>query len=388
MAAPPVAFVGGTVYASADEPPVLDGVVLMKDGKVAAVGPRSVAVPHGFEIVDCSGCTIVPGLRNGHVHFFERKWSSAAEIPAPELESQLQDTFSRYGFTSVFDLSSSWENTRSLRERIESGEIAGPRIRSTGEGLVSPGAAPSDTVMRMMGVMPTPMPEVGDVAQAVSAAKALLEKGADGIKLFVQGAASGAPAFSAEIISAVAEEAHRAGKLVFAHPATGDDVLTAIRGGVDVIAHTTPHSGVWNDAIYEAVRERKAALTPTLALWKYVARHDRRSAQDQIMETASGQVRGWIAAGGIVLFGTDLGAVDPEPLPEYELMEAAGLNFPQILASLTSRPSTLFGDADEVSRIAAGAAADLVIVRGDPATDIRALANVRFTLRVGRLLYS
>ena len=241
MPSPPVAFVGGTVYASADEPPVLDGVVLVKDGKIAATGRRSVAVPHGFEIVDCSGCTIVPGLWNNHVHFFERKWASASEIPAPELASQLQQAFSRYGVTSVFDLSSPWENTRDIRERTELGEVAGPRIRSAGEGLVSPGALPSETVMRMMGVMPTPMPEVRDAAQAVDATKTLLKKGADGIKLFVQGAPSGAPAFSAEIISAVAEEAHRAGELVFAHPATGDDVLTALRGGVDVIAHTTPH---------------------------------------------------------------------------------------------------------------------------------------------------
>jgi imidazolonepropionase-like amidohydrolase len=384
----PLALVGGTVYTSAQEPPLRDGVVLVKDGKIAAAGPRSIAVPHAFEIVDCSDCTIVPGLWNSHVHFFERKWSAVNEIPAPELARQLQDTYSRFGFTRVFDLSSPRENTRNLRDRIESGEIAGPRIRSAGEGLVSPGARPSETVMRMMGVVPTSLPEVADAAQAVQATKALLEKGVDAIKMFAQGAASGAPTFSVEIISAVAEEAHRAGKLVFAHPATGDDVLSALRGGVDVIAHTTPHSGPWSDAIFEAVRERRVALTPTLALWQYFARHDRLSAQERIMETASGQLRGWIAAGGAVLFGTDLGAVDPDPLPEYELMEAAGMNFPQILASLTSMPAIIFGDADEAGRIAAGCEADIVIVRGDPAADIRALANVRFTLRAGRILYS
>ena len=217
----PLALVGGAVHSSADEPPLRDGVVLVKDGKIVATGPRSVAVPFGFEIIDCSGCTIVPGLWNSHVHFFERKWAAAAEISAPELGRQLQDTFSRYGFTNAFDLSSPWENTRSLRERIESGEVAGPRIRSTGEGLVSPGALPPDTVMRMMGVMPAPMPEIADVAQAVTAAKALLKKGADGIKLFVQAPASSGSAFSVEIVSAVAQEAHRAGKRVFAHPATG-----------------------------------------------------------------------------------------------------------------------------------------------------------------------
>ncbi|HEX5274110.1 MAG TPA: amidohydrolase family protein [Candidatus Rubrimentiphilum sp.] len=386
MKASPLALVGGTVYGSAAEAPFRDGVVLLSDGKVLAAGARSVAVPHGFEILDCSGCTIVPGFWNSHVHFFERKWSAAAGIPAPELERQLHETFSRYGFTHVFDLSSLWENTHGLRERIESGEVAGPAIRSTGEGLLSPGALPSETVTRMMGIMPTPMPEVADTAQAVAAARALLENGADGIKLFVQPAASGAPAFSTEIIAAVAKEAHRAGKPVFAHPAAGDDVLTALRGGVDVIAHTTPHSGAWNDEIFEAVRERKVALTPTLALWKYFARHDRLSAQEQIVETACAQLRGWIAAGGAVLFGTDLGAVGPNPLPEYELMEEAGMSFDQILASLTSTPAQLFGGGERLGRIAPGYEADITVLRRDPA-GARAFAGVRLTLRSGVVVY-
>ncbi len=387
MRASPLALVGGTVYMSAHDAPLRDGVVLLKDGKIVAAGPRSVAVPHGCEILDCSGCTVLPGLSNSHVHFFERKWSAATEIPAPELTRQLQDTFSRYGFTSVFDLSSPWENTRALRRRIESGEVAGPRIRSTGAGLVSPGALPSETVMRMMSVMPTTMPEVADAAQAAEATKALLGAGVDAIKLFVQRAASEASAFSVEIISAVVEEAHRAGKPVFAHPATGDDVLAALRGGVDVIAHTTPHSGPWSEAIFEAARERNVALTPTLTLWKYFARHDRVSEQDQITNAALGQLRAWIAAGGTVLFGTDLGAIDPDPSDEYALMEAAGMSFAQILASVTRTPAQFFGDADRLGRIAPGYEADLTVLRGDPAANIGALADVRLTLRGGRRSY-
>ncbi len=388
MNASPLALVGGTVYSSAHDAPVRDGVVLVKNGKIAAVGPRSVAVPHGSEIVDCSDSTIVPGLWNSHIHFFERKWASAAEIPAPELERQLQETFSRYGFTCVFDLSSLWKNTRVLRERIESGDVAGPRIRSTGEGFVSLGALPSETVTRMMGIMPTPLPEVADTTRAVDAAKKLLKNGADGIKLFVQGAASGAPAFSVELVSAVVEEAHRAGKPVFAHPATGGDVLTALRGGVDVIAHTTPHSGSWSEAIFAALRERKVALTPTLTLWKYFARHDRLSAQGQIVATAAEQLRGWIEAGGTVLFGTDLGAVDYDPCEEYTLNKAAGMRFQQILASLTAAPAEFFGDEHQLGRIAPGYTADIAVLRGDPGADIRALANVRLTLRDGRAIYS
>src|SRR5258705_295589 len=125
------ALVGGTVYVSPADDPIRGGVVLIDDGTIAEVGTSP--PPPNVTALDCSGLTVPAGFWNSHVHFFERKWADAAAIPAPELAAQLRDTFTRYGFTSVFDLSSSWENTRRLRQRIESGEVAGPRIRSTGE---------------------------------------------------------------------------------------------------------------------------------------------------------------------------------------------------------------------------------------------------------------
>jgi imidazolonepropionase-like amidohydrolase len=382
-----LALVGGTIYASPADKPIRDGVVLICDGKIAAVGIRSeLPVPPDVEALDCSNCTITAGFWNSHVHFFERKWADAGSIPAPELAHQLQEMLTRYGFTSVFDLSSLWKNTRKLRERIESGEVAGPRMRSTGEGLVSPGALPPEQVTGMMGVMKTPLPEVADPAQAVAAAKTLLEDGVDGVKLFIKGGPSHA-AFSAETIRAVGEEAHRRGKPVFVHPTSGDDVLKAIANGVDIIAHTTPHSGPWDRAILSDLRERRTALTPTLTLWKYFMRHDRVSSQENITDTALKQLQSWIAAGGTVLFGTDLGAVDYDPAEEYALMALGGMNFTAILASLTTAPAEQFGETERLGRIAAGLQADLTILRGDPLADIRALADVRQTLRDGRIMF-
>src|SRR5437016_11454385 len=118
-----LALVGGTIYVSPTEEPIRNGVVLINinDGKLAGVGTRSqVKIPQTAQVVDCAGRTITAGFWNSHVHFMERKWADVATIPAPELEQQLQDMLMRYGFTSVFDLSSMWENTRLLRDRIES----------------------------------------------------------------------------------------------------------------------------------------------------------------------------------------------------------------------------------------------------------------------------
>src|SRR4051794_3211078 len=152
----PLALIGGTA-----------GVVLMEGEKIAAVG--DVELPPDVEKLDCSGLTITAGFHNSHVHFFERKWSDATTIPAPELARQLRDTFLRFGFTTVFDLGSDAANTRIIRDRIASGEVDGPRIFTTGAGLVPKGMMPPDVVLNLMGVMKFPFPEIASASDATAA---------------------------------------------------------------------------------------------------------------------------------------------------------------------------------------------------------------------------
>jgi imidazolonepropionase-like amidohydrolase len=380
------ALVGATIYVSPTEPPIRDGVVLVQNEKIVAVGPRAqMQFPETAHVLDCFGLTITAGLWNSHVHFFERKWTDAATIPAPELTRQLQDMLTRYGFTSVFDTGSSWENTRRLRDRIDSGEVQGPKIRSTGPGLVPPGAFPSDLVLSLMGLMKFPAPEIADPAQAADATKKLLDEGVDAIKLFAS--AQRGPTLSEATFQAAANEAHRANKPVFVHPNNATDVLTAVRGGVDIVAHTTPHSGPWDDTLLTTMKDHHVALTPTLTLWKYYARHDRLSAQEKITATEVNQLRSWLSAGGEVLFGTDLGAVEYDPSEEYALMSQAGVTFAQILASLTTAPASRFGAAKNLGRIAPGFQADLAIFQKDPAASLQALSQVKYTLRAGKIIY-
>ena len=87
------------------------------------------------------------------------------------------------------------------------------------------------------------------------------------------------------------------------------------------------------------------------------------------------------------MFGTDLGAVDPDPSEEYALMGEAGMDFERVLASLTTAPATRFGAASRSGRVAPGMDADLVLFGGDPEVSLEALADVRLTLRAGRVVY-
>jgi len=380
---------GGTIYAGPMDDPIANGVVVVRDGKIADVGRHgSVSVPEGAKTVDCSGLTVAAGFWNSHVHFMERKWADAANLPAPEIAVQLEAMLTRYGFTSVFDTGSPWENTRRLRERIESGEIPGPRIRSTGEGLLGKGWLPPEAVLRTLGVMLFPLPEVTDAADARAAAVKILDGGTDGLKLFAAAQFPPYATLPAEAIRAAVDEAHRRGKPVFVHPTTREGLLAAVAGGVDVVAHTTPQSGPWDRTVVDAMRQANVALIPTLKLWRYLLRHDRASLGDTQTRTSVGQLRAWLEAGGLVLFGTDVGGVDDyDPSDEYALMAEAGMTYRQILASLTTTPAERFGESDRRGRIAPGLAADLVVLDGDPSRDVRAFAGVRHTIRDGEVIY-
>ena len=233
--------------------------------------------------------------------------------------------------------------------------------------------------------METPLPEVRTAAQAGELAKRLLEKGVDGIKLFASSPRG--PLLAAGSIEAAVAVAHAAGRPVFVHPNTADDALVAMRAGADVVAHTTPRSGAWAETLLSEVRARPCALVPTLKLWHDLFRHDRVSVRERFVQIAIVQMRAWIEAGGTVLFGTDLGAVDCDPTCEYTLMADAGMTFDGILASLTTAPAARFGCAERLGRVAPGLQADLVLLNADPSRRIENLAAVSATMRAGEFIY-
>jgi imidazolonepropionase-like amidohydrolase len=130
-------------------------------------------------------------------------------------------------------------------------------------------------------------------------------------------------------------------------------------------------------------------LIPTLKLWTHELSHDRNSARDAFVARGIAQLRAWVAAGGAVLFGTDVGYMgDYDPSDEYALMARASMTPRQILASLTTAPCERFGESAHRGRIAVGLAADLTVLDGDPLQDVRAFAGVRYTIRDGRVIFT
>ena len=385
-----LALTGAKIYPSPSEPAIDNGTVVVHDGQILAVGPAStIKIPRTATVMNCQGLTITAGFWNSHVHVFTPGLIDARDSGAKELNAQLETMFNRWGFTTVFDLSSVLDNTLALRSRIESGELRGPRILTVGEPIwtIEPVYARDFLAKNHISTAHIQTPE-----QAVALVRDHAAKGANGIKLFTgsyqgQGKVALLPV---AVARAAVEEAHRHGLPVFAHPQNVDGVEVAISNGVDVLAHTVPQSPPWTPDFILRLQRAHLALIPTLTLFDFEARkeNDSDSEREAWIAKMVAELRAYSQAGGEILFGTDIGYIDHyDTTMEFTLMSQAGMNYRDILASLTTNPARRFAHSDRTGRIAKGADADLVVLNADPAQDITAFAKVHDTIRKGNFIY-
>jgi imidazolonepropionase-like amidohydrolase len=375
-------LVGGRVYASPDAAPIPAAVVRIEGGRITAVGPADkVVVPDGTPTLDCKGLAIVAGFQNSHVHFTDpARWSDAASRSASRLTADLQEMLTQYGFTTVVDTASDLANTLALRRRIESGEVKGPRIMTSGAALY-----PADGVpYYVRDVVPPeiartlPQPAVPEAAARV--VRTQLAAGADLVKLFTGSWVKRGTVkpMQLDVATAAVREADRLGKPVFAHASNVAGLEVAIRSGVDVLAHPIDDTRGLTRGHLEQLVARRVGVVPTLALF--------RGDHDVIDE-----LRDFARLGGDVLFGTDTGYLPNfDTADEFRLMAAAGLGWREILASLTTTPARRFGEAGVRGRVAAGMMADLTVLAGTPTVDVlepESFARVRYTIRAGRVIY-
>ena len=135
---------------------------------------------------------------------------------------------------------------------------------------------------------------------------------------------------------------------------------------------------------------RKMSVIPTFKLWRYELLKENVPAEviDKLIGSTLQELRNFMAAGGQVLFGTDVGYMhEYDPTDEYVYMSQAGMTPMQILATLTTAPATRWKEEKRRGRLVPAADADLVVLAGDPADDVRNFARVRCTIRGGKPIY-
>ena len=372
---------------------VEDATVVLADGKVKALGPSaSVRVPPGARRVDGSGQTVLPGFWNVHVHLTDPRFKGAAEQTDATLGQSCREMLTSRGFTSVVDLGSLPANTEAVQRRATT--VGCPRIITVATSLFPAHAVPI-YVSQEIGeeeAAKLPQPATAEEAKRIVEESVRLRPGAKALKLFtgtwLGGSRTGL--MDLAVVKGATAAAHRHGLVIFAHPQTAEGLEAALSGGVDVLAHTDPDAGPWSPELVRRLLARHMALVPTLSLNRVITDQSQMSAavRDQFIAAGKEQLRAFSAAGGEVLFGTDVGFL-PEKDTDEEVrhMSEAGMDWRAILVSLTTAPARRMKDTAR-GALAVGAPADLVLVEGDPRADVQALTRVRGTWVAGKSVFS
>jgi imidazolonepropionase-like amidohydrolase len=388
-----LAIVGAQVFPAPDAAPIADATVWVRDGRIAAVGPRdTVTLPVGAQIIDGRGSSVTAGFWNSHVHLMSPPFHQPDAQPAPMLQQALRERFGQWGFTTLFDIGSLPGDVLALRARMARGDVQGPRLLTVDMPFYPEHGTPI-YVRALWEQTRTRSAEVATPAAARERANAQITAGADGVKVFtgaIVGGAQGVLPMRVEVASAAVGAAHVHGKPAFAHPTNLAGLEVALDSGVDVLAHTAPDAGPWSAELVARLKADDVALVPTLSLFDAHLRQE--GVPDAVVQrfvgNAQQQVEAMVSGGGQVLFGTDAGYTEVyDTRLEYRLMAGAGMDWRQILTSLTTAPAQRFGQASERGRIAEGYAADLVVLGSDPQQSPEALADVRMTIVDGRIIH-
>lgn len=404
----------GRVITDARKPAIGPGVVAVRDGRIIGVGaagaaPASLGVQPGEKVttIDLGARTLLPGLIDAHTHIAGDPGGKFWEDVTlnPRLDMMVGAKNARLtleaGFTTVRDLGAAPDSAQALRDGIARGLIPGPRMLVTGPAIsIIGGHADASNgfnsliaqSLRAQGGKTCTGPE--ECAKRVREASA---EGVDWIKITATGGVLSQQArglglhFSQAEMDAIVATATSLGLKVAAHAHGADGVLGAVRAGVTSIDHGT----FIDDAGAKLMKEKGAYLVPTLMPAKQYMEAKPGTytpvVQAKIDERLAALGKNIALAkrvGVPIAFGTDSG-VYPHGRngEEFAMMVQYGKMTPQeALASSLVTAAEMMGIQNEAGVLAAGRAADVIAVEGDPLTDAASLTRVSFVMARGKVI--
>ena len=375
---------------------VSPATIVVEDGKIAAINP--VTPPDGATI-DLGDLTLLPGLMDAHTHltFAIEPGFETAPVRKTAADEALRGASNARatllaGFTTVRNLGSGGFSDVSLKDAIDKGWVAGPRIIAAGHSLGVTGGH-CDATGFAPGILELgPEEGVGDGTDAfVKAVRYQIKHGAKVIKICATAGvlsfedSVGAQQMSFEEMKAVADEAHRHGVKVAAHAHGTAGVIAASNAGIDSIEHAS----ILTEEAVRVLKKNGTWLTPTLylaqtinwdALPPLLAGKGRK-----VMPMADESFKLALKRGVKIALGTDA-AVYPHGQNAGELVRHVELGQSPIdaIRSATVNDAELFGVPDR-GQIAPGMLADIIGVAGDPLADIGTLRQVDFVMKDGEV---
>ena len=395
-----LALVGATVIDGTGAAPLHDSVVLIQNGRIATVVPRSkIKIPDGFERRDVSSLTVLPGLIDSHVHLSFVLRNGLNDPEADTIINGALQEFLRHGVTSIRDLGAAYPWIMELRRSVSEGRRIGPRIFAAGPLLTAPGGHPASTLLRgMPGAIAAATRQLATPEEGQATVRVLAEGGVDVIKAVVDSGGrrnrpQTIPSLNAETLAAIVGAAHKAGLPVTVHWGNVAELPSIIAAHPDQIEHSG-YAPIPQPLISE-IAASGIAVDPTLVVMAAVTNADEQripaSEFSQEFKTGSLEnVRRLHAAGVTFTAGTDspLGNLRfGESLQrELELLVEAGLSPMETIQAATSRPASLLKHGSDIGTVQVGKRADLIAVAGNPLEAISNIRNVRLVVRDGQVI--
>jgi imidazolonepropionase-like amidohydrolase len=369
-------FAGGDVLDPTGK--VLPGhSILVEEGKVKSVGPAAQFEGFSGTLFDTTGCTVLPGLIDCHVHLVY----GGEPNPRPILDELSDGAVTlkalrnaqvtlRGGVTAVRDCGGKDYLEFAVRDAIQRGTFVGPTIRAVGRMICMTGGHGNHIARVADGA--------DDVVRAV---REQIHAGCDQIKIMATGGVMTPGVnpedahYSAEEMAAGIAEGLRFHRKCASHAQGAEGILNAVRGGVASIEH-----GIFmTDECIQEMLARQTALVPTLAALNNILGNAQNGIPAYVVDKAHrvaerhrDSIRRFHRAGGRIAMGTDAGTpynLHGHNAMELEYMVEVGIPAQDAILSATRNAADLL-ELPEQGRIQPGADADLVVVNGNPVQDI------------------
>ena len=370
---PPLALVSGTLIDGTGAEPIRDAVIVIRDGRIAAVGPRAeTTIPADARVIDVQGGAILPGFINAHVHkAFDAKnlaaWAQAGVTTVRDL-----------GAFALLPLGGTWDEW--IQPIYEGHDVSPPPLFAYRDATLNhpqyARVVAAGPIVTVPGGYPIPNwgPELALTVNSPDDARqkvmALLDAGADVVKISLESGLR----LSTEEVAAIVEVAHERGTIVTAHVSSARHVEAGVAAGIDDAAHMAV-SRLSDDLIAQMVAN-DVYIVPTLAVLE---------AHRRLTFSLENLCR-FVEAGGKVALGDDYGNPGIElgmPMREMELMQEGGMTPMQIIVAATEHGAHVCNLEEELGTLEVGKIADVLVVYGDPLQDIYVLADVQLVIRDG-----
>lgn len=373
-------------------------VVVVEGNRIVSAGPATqIKIPPQASVLRFPGCTLLPGLIEGHSHLFLypyniTDWDTQVLKETDAYRTVRATVHAKNtlmaGVTTVRDLGTEGAGYAdvALKRAINEGIVPGPRMIVAGRAIVSTGSygpkGYDDDSKIMLGAEPA------DGNELIRVVRDQIGKGADFIKVYADyrwgPRGEDRPSFTLDELKLINEVVRSSGRYLVCHAKSKEAIRRAILAGAETIEH-----GDYLDVeVAQLMKQHGVTYYPTLGAVESIQRYRgwRKGvdAEPALVQQKKKSFRIALQSGVTIGLGGDVGVFPHgDNVYELELMVEYGMSIIDALRAATSVNAKALHMENEIGSIKPGMLADLVVVKGNPLKSISDVRQVKWVMKDG-----